>query len=98
MQSREFEKIFEGPFTDAKWMNLGEEKTEDLQQYLMDKKALKTPLNKEIVRGKIEEKQVEIPAEIRAEMNSFIEQQRRFGVKERAIKRKVQRKFGIVVV
>lgn len=90
MQSLEFNKLMLG--SQAMWADLS--KTDDgLLQLLKDPNA-----DKLLVRKQIEEKEVEIPVEMRTKIDAFIADCKKRGVKERTIRRQVQRKFNIVVV
>ena len=100
MQQQEFDKAMIGKWEDAKWMDLSEQKEPVKQQVVHLTHRLKQmPIpEKNDLRKLIKEYEIGIPMEMSIEIQAFVDQQRRWSVPEQNIRRKVKKKFGIVVV
>ena len=100
MQQQEFDKGMYTGFDKAKWMDLSEQKEPVKQQVVHLTHRLKQmpQPQKNDLRQLIKENEVGIPMEMASEIQTFVDQQRRWSVPEQNIRRKVKKKFGIVVV
>jgi len=99
MQEREFEKAMSGNWNDAKWADLTEQK--ELREKIapMTERLKQMPLSKkEVFRKEIQKNEVVIPQHVSEEIQMFVDQQRRWSVPEQNIRRKVKKKFGIIVI
>lgn len=83
MQSKEFDKLIEGG--PANWAQM--ENLSNLKK-----------LTKEQAKEEIKKNETPIPDNIRNDINRFISEQRQKGIRERTIRRMVQRKWNIKVI
>lgn len=90
MQSQEFGKMMEGQ--QAMWAENIFRKG-NFSELFKDVEE-----NKEELRAEIEKQEVPIPAEIRSQIDTFIQHHKTLGTKARTIRRMVKRKFNIIVV
>lgn len=99
MQRPEFDNLMDGkPAKFAEMLNFPDNGT-GLMGLLANAKgpnASKEAIEK--AREEIAKVEVEIPQQVRYEMNAFINKQRQLGTKERTIRRMVQRLYNITVV
>lgn len=91
MQQQEFGNLMDGK--SAKWADLKAFTGKELQDILLNKN-----ISVEEKRQKIEKQEIEIPLAIRSQIDKFMEEQRKLGVKNRTIRRMVKRKFNIAVI
>lgn len=100
MQSREFDEAMYKGFDKAKWAELDgqNEEIQKVQATIQQRLKNMPKLVKASMREIIAANEVVIPSDKAEEIQSFVDQQRRFSVPEQNIRRKVKKKFGIIVI